>query len=122
VSLTREEVIRYLDGLPSDELGALADEVLARLGMTPPPVPEERHVIGGMSVQEMFDVVLRGHGADKVSVIQAVRRVLGPSLGLSEAKRLVDSAPVRIAADLYLTDARALADALRAAGADVEIR
>lgn len=127
MSLTREEVIRYLEGLSGEELGALADEVLARLGVPPAPQPTYRLMGAAVSdVVEMgiplFDVVLHSHGADKLAVIRLVRRVLGLDVSLAEAKRLVESAPAVIWRDLRRSEALELVEELRKAGAVAEVR
>jgi large subunit ribosomal protein L7/L12 len=130
VSLTREEVIRYLEGLPAEELGALADAVLARLGLPPSAAPGPSLVTMGAAVPEPketigqpeFDVVLRAHGADKLAVVRIARRALGPEVGLQETKRLVESAPVVLGEHLSRGDAEELAQELRRAGAEVELR
>lgn len=130
MSLTREEVIGYLEGLPAEELGKLADEVLARLGLPALAAPRLPRVIMGTSLSREdevigkveFDVVLRAHGADKLGVVRTVRRVLGPAIGLQEAKRLVESAPVVLREYLSKADAEDFAQELRRAGAEVELR
>jgi large subunit ribosomal protein L7/L12 len=128
VTLTREEAIRYLESLPADELGALADEVLARLGLSPIAAPGPSHMLMGALVPEEvigkpeFDVVLRAHGADKLAVVRIARRTLGPEVGLKETKRLVESAPVVLREHVSHGDAEELAQELRRAGAEVEVR
>lgn len=127
MSLTREDVIRYLEGLSGEELGALADEVLARLGV--PPAPQPTYRLMGAAVSDvvevgipLFDVVLHSHGADKLAVIRLVRRVLGLDVSLAEAKRLVESAPAVIWRDLRRSEALELVEELRKAGAVAEVR
>jgi large subunit ribosomal protein L7/L12 len=124
VSLTREEVIRYLEALPAEDLGKLADEVLARLGMLPDPEPAPRWVMVGVPSEESedtaLDVVLHACGADKLAVIAVVRRFL--PMGLSEVKALVESAPVVVGRGLSRGDAEEVAHALRRAGAKAEVR
>jgi large subunit ribosomal protein L7/L12 len=128
-SLTHDDVIRYLESLPSEELGKLADEVLARVGAPPiaPPVRPERYdsTMGeDLSRRGLpsSDVVLRDYGPNKLAVIRAVRNVLGPHLGLDDAKRLVESAPVKLREGLWPEEAQEIAEELRGAGAVVEVR
>ncbi len=66
-----------------------------------------------------FDVVLKGPGDNKIKVIKAVREATG--LGLKEAKELVDGAPSKIKEALAKEDAEKLLEALKDAGADVEL-
>lgn len=123
--LTRADVVAYLDRLSTSELAALIDELQARLGMRPPPPPPVR-IVMGMSLdpvpaeQTEFTVFLRSFGADKIAVIKALREVL--PLGIKAAKDLVESAPVALREDLPRDEARALAERLRRAGADVDVR
>ena len=67
-----------------------------------------------------FDVILKNAGASKLNVIKVVRAVTG--LGLKEAKELVDNAPKPIKEAISKEDAEKLAEDLKAAGAEVEIK
>lgn len=67
-----------------------------------------------------FNVVLLEAGANKVSVIKAVRELTG--LGLKEAKDLVDGAPKNVKEGIAKADAEALKKQLEDAGAKVEIK
>ena len=67
-----------------------------------------------------FDVILKSAGASKLNVIKVVRTVTG--LGLKEAKELVDNAPKAIKEAISKEDAEKLAEDLKAAGAEVEIK
>jgi len=70
--------------------------------------------------QTEFTVVLLAHGDNKVNVIKAVREVT--SLGLKEAKDLVDGAPKPVKEGISKADADAIAKKLGDAGAKVEIK
>ena len=67
-----------------------------------------------------FDVILKSAGAAKLQVIKVVRAATG--LGLKEAKDLVDNAPKAIKEAISKEDAEKLAEDLKAAGAEVEIK
>ena len=67
-----------------------------------------------------FTVMLTGAGDNKVNVIKAVREVT--SLGLKEAKDLVDGAPKPVKEGISKADADAIAKKLTDAGAKVEIK
>jgi len=67
-----------------------------------------------------FDVVLKGDGGKKIQVIKAVREATG--LGLKEAKELVEGAPSPIKEGVDKEEADKVAEALKEAGADVEIK
>jgi large subunit ribosomal protein L7/L12 len=67
-----------------------------------------------------FNVVLTEAGANKVSVIKAVREITG--LGLKEAKDLVDGAPKAVKEGVSKADADAAKKKLEEAGAKVELK
>jgi large subunit ribosomal protein L7/L12 len=67
-----------------------------------------------------FNVVLLEAGANKVSVIKAVREITG--LGLKEAKDLVDGAPKNVKEGIAKADAEAAKKKLEDAGAKVELK
>lgn len=68
-----------------------------------------------------FDVVLKAVGANKIAVIKAVREAI-PGLSLVEAKSLVDSAPKTVKEAIAKEAADEIANKLKAAGAEVEIK
>jgi len=67
-----------------------------------------------------FDVVLTDAGANKINVIKAVREVT--SLGLKEAKDLVEGAPQKVKEGISKADAEAIKKKFEEAGAKVEIK
>lgn len=67
-----------------------------------------------------FDVILKGFGANKLAVIKAVREATG--LGLKDAKDLVEGAPKAVKEGISKEDADKLAESLKAAGAEVEVK
>ena len=78
---------------------------------------------GGEAVEEKteFDVVLEDAGASKIGVIKAVRGVAS-GLGLADAKKLVESAPVAIVEGLAKDAAEEAKKALEDAGAKVTLK
>jgi large subunit ribosomal protein L7/L12 len=74
----------------------------------------------GGGEQTSFDVVLKGDGGKKIQVIKAVREATG--LGLKEAKEMVESAPANIKEGVDKEEADKVAEALKEAGADVEVK
>lgn len=68
-----------------------------------------------------FNVVITSAGANKISVIKAVREIL-PELGLKEAKDLVDGAPATVKENMKKEDAEAAQSKLTEAGATVELQ
>ena len=67
-----------------------------------------------------FTVILKAAGANKIAVIKAVRELTG--LGLAEAKGLVDGAPKAVKENVSKEDCGKAAEALKAAGAEIEIK
>ena len=68
----------------------------------------------------VFDVVLKAAGANKIAVSKVVREVT--SLGLKEAKDLVDGAPKTIKEGVQKAEAEEIANKLKDAGAEVEVK
>ena len=66
------------------------------------------------------NVVLKSAGANKLAVIKLVREITG--LGLKEAKDLVDNAPKPVKEKIEPEEAKAIADKLTEAGAEVEVK
>ncbi len=67
-----------------------------------------------------FDVVLKAAGASKLNVIKVVREITG--LGLKDAKDLVEAAPKTIKEGVAKDEADKIAEQLKAAGAEVEVK
>ncbi len=75
---------------------------------------------GAAEEKSSFDVHLTDAGANKISVIKAIKEAL--NLGLAEAKAIVDSAPAKVKEGLKKEEAEALKKALETAGAKVELK
>ena len=77
---------------------------------------------GGAAAEEKTSVtvVLKSAGANKINVIKEIRAVT--TLGLKEAKDLVDAAPKPVKENVPMKDAEAMKKALEAAGAQVEFK
>ena len=67
-----------------------------------------------------FDVILKAAGASKLNVIKVVRELTG--LGLKDAKDLVEAAPKTIKEAVAKDEAEKIAEQLKAAGAEVEVK
>ncbi|MGW0945223.1 50S ribosomal protein L7/L12 [Streptomyces sp. NPDC002623] len=77
-------------------------------------------VVDAVEEQDEFDVVLTGAGEKKIQVIKVVRELT--SLGLKEAKDLVDGAPKPVLEKVAKEAAEKAAESLKAAGASVEVK
>jgi len=71
--------------------------------------------------QTVFNVVLASSGAQKIAVIKALRELV-PTLGLKEAKDLVDAAPKEVMGQVNKKTAEEAKEKLTAAGATVELK
>ena len=121
--LTNEEIIAALKEMTVVELNELVKAVEAEFGVTAAapvgvaaaPVEEEEEK-GPAEVS----LILKSCGASKVQVIKAVQAITG--LGLMDAKKLVDSAPVAVKEHISPVEAEEHKKALEAAGAELEIK
>ncbi|WP_371660341.1 50S ribosomal protein L7/L12 [Streptomyces sp. NBC_00280] len=77
-------------------------------------------VADAVEEQDEFDVILTGAGEKKIQVIKVVRELT--SLGLKEAKDLVDGAPKPVLEKVTKEAAEKAAESLKAAGAGVEVK
>ena len=71
--------------------------------------------------QTVFNVVVTSSGANKISVIKALRELV-PTLGLKEAKDLIDAAPKEVMAQVNKKTAEEAKEKLTVAGATVELK
>lgn len=74
-----------------------------------------------VSEQTVFNVILANGGANKIAVIKAVRELV-PTLGLADAKALVDTAPKEVLTAVNKKTADEAKEKLTAAGATVELK
>ena len=118
-----DEIIEAIDGLTVLELVELKDKLQEKYGVSA-AAPVAAAAAGGGAAEEeeqfSFNVVLDGEGPNKIQVIKAVREVT--SLGLKEAKELVEAAPGAVVAeDLAKDDAEKIKKTLEEAGAEVKL-
>jgi large subunit ribosomal protein L7/L12 len=124
---TKEEILDSIGALTVLELKDLLDAFEEKFGVTAaaPAAVAAAPAGGGAAAAEVeekdeFDVILTGAGAAKIQVIKAVRELT--SLGLKEAKDLVDGAPKPVLEKANKEAAEAAKDKLEAAGASVEVK
>jgi large subunit ribosomal protein L7/L12 len=124
---TKEEILDSISELTVLELKELLDAFEERFGVTAAaPVAVAAAPAGGGEAaaaaeeQDEFDVVLTGAGAQKIQVIKVVRELT--SLGLKEAKDLVDGAPKPVLEKVAKEAAEAARGKLEEAGASVELK
>ncbi|WP_254126839.1 50S ribosomal protein L7/L12 [Aquihabitans sp. G128] len=124
---TQEDILESIANLSVLELSELLKAFEEKFGVTAAaPVAVAGPGGGGAAAaeeveeQDEFDVVLIAAGEKKINVIKEVRALT--SLGLKEAKDLVDNAPKPILEKASKDDANKAKDALEAAGATVELK
>jgi large subunit ribosomal protein L7/L12 len=114
-----------LVGLTVKEVQELADVLKADYGIEPAAaaVVMASGDGGGAAAAEektAFDVILVSGGASKLTVVKIVKELTG--LGLKEAKDLVDGAPKPVKEGVSKSEAEEVANKLKEAGAEVEIK
>ena len=122
--ITKEQVVDYLSNLSVMDIAALTKDLEEKWGVSAAPVA----VAGPAVAQEAndapepteFDVILKNFGAKKIQVIKALRELT--SLGLKEAKELVEAAPKAVKEATGKEDAEEVKKKLEEAGAEVEIK
>ena len=121
--LTHEEIIASIEEMSVLELNDLVKAIEEKFGVTAAapvaaaaPAEEETVAKGPVAVSLWLKAVT----GSKVAVIKAVQAITG--LGLMDAKKLVDAAPVAVKEHISTTEAEEHKKALEAAGAECEIK
>jgi large subunit ribosomal protein L7/L12 len=126
MALSKEEILDAISEMTVLDLSSLIKDMEEKFGVSAAAaVAVAAPAAGGdagaaAEEQTEFDVVLTSFGEKKVGVIKAVRAIT--SLGLKEAKDLVESAPAPIKEGVDKAEAEALKGQLEEAGASVEIK
>jgi large subunit ribosomal protein L7/L12 len=125
MALTRDEILEGIAQLSVLELAQLVKDFEEKFGVSAAPVAVAGPAVAAAAapVEEAptsFNVILTSAGAQKIQVIKAVREVT--TLGLKEAKDLVDGAPSPVKEGINKDDAEALKKKLEEVGASVEIK
>ena len=125
--MTKEEIVAAIKNMTVLELAELVKILEKELGVSAAaPVavaaPSTPATPAAPVVEEKteFTVILKEIGANKINVIKAVREVT--TLGLKEAKDLVESAPAQVKEGITKEEASRIKEKLEAAGATVEIK
>jgi large subunit ribosomal protein L7/L12 len=124
MAVTKEEVIKFIEGMTVLELAEMVKELEAKFGVSAAaPVAVAAAAPAAAEAAEEkteFDVILKAAGANKINVIKVVRVLT--SLGLKEAKDLVDGAPQPVKSAVTKQEAEDAMKQLVEAGAEVEIK
>jgi|TARA_A100001011_G_scaffold59797_1_gene59435 large subunit ribosomal protein L7/L12 len=121
----RADVLSYLENANMLEISELISEIEEKFGVTaaaPAAVAAPAAGSGDAQAEEKdeFDVTLTSAGSSKINVIKAVRAIT--SLGLKEAKELVDGAPKVLKESVAKAEAEEMKKQLEEAGASVELK
>ncbi|PLS76069.1 MAG: 50S ribosomal protein L7/L12 [Actinobacteria bacterium] len=125
---TKEEILESIANMTVLELSELLKDFEERFGVTAAPVATAPAAGAGGGAEaapaeeekDEFDVILTAAGEKKIQVIKEVRSLT--SLGLKEAKDLVDGAPKPVLERASKDDAEKARAQLEAAGASVEVK
>ncbi|HJP38799.1 MAG TPA: 50S ribosomal protein L7/L12 [Gammaproteobacteria bacterium] len=125
MSLSNEDLLKELSAKPIMEVVELVKMLEEEWGVSaaaPVAVAAGPAADAGAAAEEQteFDVVMTSFGANKVSVIKAVRTITG--LGLKEAKDTVESAPAAVKEGISKDEAEEVKKQLEEAGASVELK
>jgi len=126
MAITKAEVVSFIENMSVLELAGLVKELEEKFGVSAAAPMAVAAAAGPAAAAEVaeeqteFDVILKGAGANKISVIKVVRALT--SLGLKEAKDLVDGAPKAVKSAVSKEEAEEAMKQLAEVGADVEVK
>ena len=125
MSVTKEEVIKFIESMTVLELAEMVKELEEKFGVSaaaPVAVAGAAPAAAAEAAEEKteFDVILKNCGANKINVIKVVRALT--SLGLKEAKDLVDGAPQPVKTGVSKQEADDAMKQLVEAGAEAEVK
>ena len=126
-TLSKDEILDAIGNMTVIELADMVEAFKEKFNVTvaAAPVAAAPGAAGGEAAGEAeekteFTVVLKDIGSKKIQVIKAVREMT--SLGLKEAKELVDSAPSNVKEDISKDEAESIKQKLEEQGATVEFK
>ena len=122
MSITKDQIIEAVASMSVMEVVELISAMEEKFGVSAAAAVAAGPAAAAEAVEEQteFNVILTAAGANKVAVIKAVRAAT--SLGLKEAKDLVEAAPTPVKEAVSKDEAEALKKELEAAGASVEVK
>ena len=121
--MTNEEIIKELSGKTVLEINELVKALEEAWGVSAAAAVAVAGPAAGAAPAEEkteFDVILKAAGANKIAVIKEIRAITG--LGLKDAKDMVEGAPKTVKEGASKEDAEKIAEQLKKAGAEVEIK
>jgi len=121
-----EDALKLTEDMTAIELSNYAKAMRDKFGITASPVAVAAGPAAGSGAaaaaeeQTSFDVILAGAGANKIQVIKEIRTIT--SLGLKEAKDLVESTPKPVKTGVKKEEAEEIKKKLEAVGASVQLK
>lgn len=125
--LSKDELMSAIEEMSVLELSELVKALEEKFGVSAAamsvaaPAGAPQSDAAPAEEQTVFNVVLASSGAQKIAVIKALRELV-PTLGLKEAKDLVDAAPKEVMGQVNKKTADEAKEKLTAAGATVELK
>jgi large subunit ribosomal protein L7/L12 len=126
MSVTKDQVFEFIDSMTILDMSKFIKEFEERYGVTAAApiamaaMPGAAAAAPEVEEKTSFDVILTGAGEKKIQVIKVVRELT--SLGLKEAKDLVDGAPKPVKTGISKEEAESIKAKLEEQGAAVEIK
>jgi len=128
MSITKEDVIKFIENMTVLELAELVKELEEKFGVSAAAPVAVAAVAAGPAAapaaqeeeKTEFDLILTEAGADKIKVIKVVRELT--NLGLKEAKELVEGAPKPVKQAISKDEAMAGKKKLEEVGAKAEVK
>jgi len=125
--LAKEDIIKAIEEMSVMDLNDLVKAIEEKFGVSAMPVAAAPVLSEGSEAKEKaseqttFNVILKAAGENKISSIKAVRELV-PTLGLQEAKVLVESAPKEVLTGVNKQTAEEAKKKLETAGAQIELK
>ena len=124
MSVSKDDILEAISNMTVMEVVDLISAMEEKFGVSAAAAvaaaPAAGEAVAAAEEKDEFNVVMTSFGANKVSVIKAVRAITG--LGLKEAKDMVEGVPATVKEGASKTEAEDLQKQLQEAGAEVELK
>ena len=124
MSVSKDDILEAISNMSVMEVVDLISAMEEKFGVSAAAAvaaaPAAGEAVAAAEEKDEFSVVMTSFGANKVSVIKAVRAITG--LGLKEAKDMVEGVPATVKEGASKTEAEDLQKQLQEAGAEVELK
>lgn len=124
MAVSKDDILEAISNMSVMEVVDLISAMEEKFGVSAAAAvaaaPAAGEAVAAAEEKDEFNVVMTSFGANKVSVIKAVRAITG--LGLKEAKDMVEGVPATVKEGASKTEAEDLQKQLQEAGAEVELK